>query len=68
VSSILYTKNRFQGDSEPNQEGMDNYFKGFIVEHIERAKNIEADELAKATTKKVCYDRMYFSKSSKIPQ
>jgi hypothetical protein len=29
---------------------MDNYFKGFIVEYIERAKNTEADELSKAVT------------------
>jgi hypothetical protein len=27
---------------------MENYFKWFSVEHIERNKNIEADELAKA--------------------
>jgi hypothetical protein len=27
---------------------MENYFKGFIVEYIERNKNCEADELAKA--------------------
>jgi hypothetical protein len=27
---------------------MENYFKGFIVEYIKRAKNIEADELANA--------------------
>jgi acetolactate synthase regulatory subunit len=27
---------------------MENFFKGFTVKHIERAKNIEADELAKA--------------------
>jgi hypothetical protein len=31
---------------------MGNYFKGFIVEYIERTKNTEADELAKATTRK----------------
>jgi hypothetical protein len=31
---------------------MENFFKGFILEHIERAKNIGADELAKATTRK----------------
>jgi hypothetical protein len=28
------------------------FFKGFIVEHIERVKNTEAEELAKAATKK----------------
>jgi ribonuclease HI len=31
---------------------MENYFKGFTVDYIERAKNIEADELAKVATKK----------------
>ncbi len=31
---------------------MENFFKGFIVEHIERAKNTEVDELAKAAAKK----------------
>jgi hypothetical protein len=28
---------------------MESYFKGFIVEYIERTKNAEADELAKAS-------------------
>jgi hypothetical protein len=31
---------------------MGNYFKGIIVEYIERTKNAEADELTKAATKK----------------
>jgi hypothetical protein len=31
---------------------MKNYFRGFSVEHIEREKNTEADELVKATTRK----------------
>jgi ribonuclease HI len=31
---------------------MENYFKGFTVEYIQRTKNTEADELAKATIKK----------------
>jgi hypothetical protein len=31
---------------------MENYFTGFSVEHIERAKNIKVDELPKATTRK----------------
>jgi hypothetical protein len=31
---------------------MENFFKGFIVEHIERAKNTEVDELAKAVARK----------------
>jgi hypothetical protein len=32
---------------------MENFFKGFTVEHIERAKNTETDELAKAAARKV---------------
>jgi ribonuclease HI len=31
---------------------MENYFKGFTVEHIERAKNTEADELARAAARR----------------
>jgi hypothetical protein len=31
---------------------MENYLKGFSVEYIERTKNLEADELAKAAAKK----------------
>jgi hypothetical protein len=31
---------------------MENYFKGFTVEYIQRTKNIEPDELAKATARK----------------
>jgi hypothetical protein len=31
---------------------MENCFKGFTVEYIERTKNTEVDELAKATVKK----------------
>jgi ribonuclease HI len=31
---------------------IENYFKGFTVEHIERAKNAEANELAKAPARK----------------
>jgi hypothetical protein len=27
----------------------ESYFKGFTIEYIERTKNVEADELAKAT-------------------
>jgi hypothetical protein len=32
---------------------MENFFKGFVVEHVERAKNTEADELTKAAARKV---------------
>jgi hypothetical protein len=31
---------------------IENFFKGFTVEHIERAKNTEADEMTKATVRK----------------
>jgi hypothetical protein len=31
---------------------MENYLKGFIVEHVKRAENTEADELAKPATRK----------------
>jgi hypothetical protein len=31
---------------------MENYFKGFTVEYIERTKKTEADELAKAVARK----------------
>jgi hypothetical protein len=31
---------------------MERFFKGFTVQYIERTKNSEADELAKATAKK----------------
>jgi hypothetical protein len=31
---------------------MENYFKGFSVEHIKRNKNIEDDELAKVASRK----------------
>jgi hypothetical protein len=32
---------------------MENYFKGFIVEYIDRSRNTEADELAKAAAHKM---------------
>jgi hypothetical protein len=31
---------------------MERFFKRFIVQYIERAKNVEVDELAKAASKK----------------
>jgi hypothetical protein len=39
---------------------MENYFKGFTVEYIERTKNTEADELAKAATKKAVLPPVVF--------
>jgi hypothetical protein len=35
-----------------SDETLEGFFKGFTVQHIERAKNTEADELAKAMAKK----------------
>jgi ribonuclease HI len=46
---------------------MENHFKGFIVEHIERAKNMEADELAKAATRKVALPSDVFFQLIKDP-
>jgi ribonuclease HI len=31
---------------------MENYFRGFSIEHIERSRNIEANELVKAAARK----------------
>jgi hypothetical protein len=40
---------------------MENFFKGFIVKHIDRAKNTEADELAKeAVIKMVLSPDVFF--------
>jgi hypothetical protein len=46
---------------------MENYFKGFTVEYIERAKNTEVDELAKAATRKATLHPDVFFKSIKDP-
>jgi hypothetical protein len=32
---------------------MESYFRGFSVEHLDRSKNTEADELAKAAARKI---------------
>jgi hypothetical protein len=32
---------------------MENYFRGFLVKHIERVKNIEVDELLKVAANKI---------------
>jgi hypothetical protein len=32
---------------------MENHFKGFTMEYIERNKNVKGDELAKATARNV---------------
>jgi hypothetical protein len=32
---------------------MENYFRGFSIEHIDRSKNAKADELAKATARRI---------------
>jgi hypothetical protein len=46
---------------------MDNYFKGFTIEYIERMKDIEADELAKAAAKKVVLSPDAFFQVMKDP-
>jgi ribonuclease HI len=47
---------------------MENYFKGFKVECIERNKNCEADELAKTAARNTPMQPMYFSMCSKMHQ
>jgi hypothetical protein len=47
---------------------MENYFRGFLVEYIDRNKNIEADELVKAAARKIALPPMHSSKHSKIHQ
>jgi hypothetical protein len=47
---------------------MENYFRGFSVDHIERAKNTEADELAKTVARKTTLPSMCFSKHLKARQ
>jgi ribonuclease HI len=44
---------------------MEIFFKGFTVEHIERAKNTKADELAKAAARKEALPSDAFFKLSK---
>jgi hypothetical protein len=46
---------------------MENYFKGFTVEYIERAKNIEADELVKAAARKAALISDVFFQTIKDP-
>jgi hypothetical protein len=47
---------------------MENYFRGFLVEHIERAKNTETDELAKAATRKTTLPLDVFFQTHKTHQ
>jgi hypothetical protein len=47
---------------------MKNYFRGFSVEHIEREKNTEVDELVKATARKTTLPPDVFFKHSKTLQ
>jgi hypothetical protein len=46
---------------------MENYFKGFTVKYVERAKNTEADELAKAATRKAVLQPDVFFQTIKDP-
>jgi hypothetical protein len=47
---------------------MENYFRGFTVEYIERTNNTKDDELAKSATRKTKLPRDVFSKPLKTPQ
>jgi hypothetical protein len=46
---------------------MENYFKGFTVEYVQRTKNTKVDKLAKAAARKERYPQTCFSKPSKTP-
>jgi ribonuclease HI len=46
---------------------MENFFKGFTVEHIERAKNTEADELAKPVARKTVLPLDVFFETIEYP-
>jgi hypothetical protein len=46
---------------------MENYFKRFTVEHIERAKNIEPDKLAKVAARKATLQLDVFFQTIKDP-
>jgi hypothetical protein len=47
---------------------MENHFKGFTIEYIERNKNNEADDLAKATTRNTPMLTDVFSRYWKMPR
>jgi hypothetical protein len=46
---------------------MENFFKGFTVEHIESAKNTEADELAKPVARKTVLPLDVFFETIEYP-
>jgi ribonuclease HI len=46
---------------------MENYFRGFTVEYIERTKNTEADELAKVAARKTTLPPDVFFQTIKDP-
>jgi ribonuclease HI len=46
---------------------IENHFKGFTVEHIERTKNTKADELAKAAARKTVLPTYVFFQLIKDP-
>jgi hypothetical protein len=46
---------------------MESYFKGYTVEYIERTKNIEADQLAKATARKTVLPLDIFFQTIEAP-
>jgi ribonuclease HI len=46
---------------------MDNYFKGFTIEFVERTKNTEANELAEATDRKTVLQLDVFFQTIETP-
>jgi hypothetical protein len=46
---------------------MEGFFKGFTVQHIERAKNTKEDALAKVAARKAVLPSDIFFNSLKIP-
>jgi hypothetical protein len=47
---------------------MDNYFRGFTVEYIKHNKNVEAGELAKATTRNTLMSADVFFRCLRMPR
>jgi hypothetical protein len=68
----LHSENRLQSDETLERylaaiRRMENFFKGFTVEHIERAKNTEADLWAKAVARKMVLPLDVFFQTIKDP-
>jgi hypothetical protein len=46
---------------------MENYFKRFTVEYVDRTKNTKADELARVTARKIVLQPDVFLQTSRTP-